>query len=155
MSEDQQSGDDAGRAGTRETEASRRETSEGTSLSQSILELDEVYRALGHPRRRYLCYTLHESDEWSLDELAAKIAAWDYDIDVEDVTDRQRDQVYVDLYHAHVPKLVELGVIRFDEDEETIDAAETATQVLRALEGMGATLDSNQEAHARESGGRE
>jgi hypothetical protein len=115
MSEDQQSGDDAGRAGTRETEASRRETSEGTSLSQSILELDEVYRALGHPRRRYLCYTLH----------------------------------------AHVPKLVELGVIRFDEDEETIDAAETATQVLRALEGMGATLDSNQEAHARESGGRE
>lgn len=30
------------------------------SLSQEILELDHVYEALGHPRRRYLCYTLFE-----------------------------------------------------------------------------------------------
>jgi hypothetical protein len=37
----------------------------------------------------------------------------------------------------------------FDEATETITTAEHAEQVLTALEGMGASLDSNQETHAR------
>lgn len=65
------------------------------------------------------------------------------------MTESQREEVYVALYHAHVPKLVDEGVLSFDEATETITAAENAEQVLAALEGMGASLDSNQEDHAR------
>lgn len=116
---------------------------------KEILELDHVYEALGHPRRRYLCYTLLEDTEWSLTDLATKIAAWENDISDHAVTDYQRDRVYVSLYHAHVPKLVEEEVITFDDTTETITAAENAEQVLAALQGMGASLDANQEEHAR------
>lgn len=57
--------------------------------------------------------------------------------------------MYVSLYHVHVPKLVDEGVITFDDGSETITPAENAEQVLAVLEGMGASLDSNQETHAR------
>ena len=115
----------------------------------SILEIEPVYQALGHSRRRYLCYTLLEDTEWSLTELATKIAAWENDVPEHAVTEAQREEVYVSLYHAHVPKLVDEGVITFDETTETITTAEHAEQVMAALEGMGASLDSDQETHAR------
>lgn len=116
---------------------------------KAILEVDCVYAALGHPRRRYLCYSLLEDTEWSLDELTTKIAAWENDIPDHAVTEHQREQVYVSLYHAHIPKLVDGGVITFDEVTETITPAEHADQVLGALEGIGGSLDNNQETHAR------
>ena len=116
---------------------------------EAILELDHVYQALGHPRRRYLCYSLLGQTEWSLTDLARKIAAWENDIPEHEVTNHQRDQVYVSLYHAHVPKLVGEQVITFDRRTETITPARNAEQVLAALNGMGATLDANQETHAR------
>lgn len=116
---------------------------------REILEIDPVYEALGHSRRRYLCYTLLEAAEWSLTDLARKIAAWEHDVPEHAVTDDQRETVYVSLYHAHVPKLVDEGVITFDETTDTIRPAEHAEQVVAALEGMGASLDSEQERHAR------
>ncbi len=114
-----------------------------------FLAIEPVYEALGHPRRRYLCYTLLENTEWSMTDLATKIAAWENDVPEHAVTEDQREKVYVSLYHAHVPKLVDEGVITFDESTERITTAEHAEQVLTALEGMGASLDSNQETHAR------
>jgi len=114
------------------------------------LDIEPVYEALGHSRRRYLCYTLLEDTEWSLADLATKIAAWENDVPDQAVTEDQREDVYVSLYHAHVPKLVDEGVVTFDDVTETITTAEHAEQVLAALEGIGASLDSNQEHHARE-----
>lgn len=114
-----------------------------------ILELDHVYEALGHSRRRYLCYTLLEDTAWTLNELARKIAAWENDVPNHDVTNHQQEKVYVSLYHAHIPKLVDDDVLTFDDATETVTPAANAEQVLIALEGMGASLDSNQESHAR------
>ncbi|WP_423999658.1 DUF7344 domain-containing protein [Haloarcula salina] len=132
-----------------EAESGTSAESEKQLPSPDVLEIEPVYEALGHPRRRYLCYTLLEDTEWSMSELAAKIAAWENDIPEHEVSADQREAVYVSLYHAHVPKLVDEGVITFDEATETIRAAEHAKQVLAALEGMGASLDAAQETHAR------
>lgn len=130
-------------------------TSDVSSVSEKqlppldVLEIEPVYEALGNSRRRYLCYTLFEDTEWSLTDLATKIAAWENDIPEHEVTENQRERVYVSLYHAHVPKLVDESVITFDETTETITTAKHAEQVMTALEGIGASLDANQETHAR------
>jgi len=116
---------------------------------KEILEINSVYEALYHPRRRYLCYTLFEDTEWTLTDLAVKIVAWENDIPEHAVTDHQRQQVYAVLYHAHVPKLVDEGVVTFDDVSETITPAEHTEQVLTALQGVGASLDGLQETHAR------
>ncbi len=114
-----------------------------------VLELEPVYEALGHSRRRYLCYTLFEDAAWSLTDLATKVAAWESDVPEHEVPADDREAVYVSLYHVHVPKLVDVGVIEFDETDETITKGPAAGRVLAALEGMGASLDTDQESHAR------
>lgn len=54
--------------------------------------------------------------------------------------------MYVSLYHVHVPKLVQQGVIGFDEATGMVSAGERAGQVLAALKPMGDSL-------GREDGG--
>ncbi|MFB6139709.1 MAG: hypothetical protein ABEJ26_04660 [Halosimplex sp.] len=149
MDDDRAGGDEPTTSADDRSATSAGAPSDATVPPAEILDLDHVYAALDHPRRRYLCYTLLEDDEWTLEELAAKVAAWEDGAPEREVTARRRENVYVSLYHAHVPKLVDLGVVAFDEGRETITPAEHAEQVLTALQGMGASLDANQETHAR------
>lgn len=116
-----------------------------------VLELDFVFKALSHPRRRYIVYSLLSNTQWTLTELARKLVAWERDIREEAVTDHDRDRMYISLYHAHIPKLVDLEILKFEDDgdEEIIVADEHAVQVLAVLEGAGASLDTTQETHAR------
>lgn len=123
---------------------------ESDAAPPAILELDHVFEALSTSRRRYLCYTLLESQEWTLGDLATKVAAWETDSPEQEVTSQQRETVYVSLYHVHIPKLVDDGIVTFDEETETIAPGEHTDQVLAVLEGIGASLDASQEAHARE-----
>lgn len=115
----------------------------------TILELDHVFEALAHPRRRYLLYTLVEEPEWSLDDLAAKIAAWEQDVPREALRAEDIDRVFIELYHSHIPQLVEDDIVAFDEATRTIRPAANAEQVLNILETAGGSTDSAQEHHAR------
>lgn len=139
---DESTGEDAA-----DLAVSFRETA-GRALPQETLEVDYVYEALAHARRRYLCYSLLEDTRRSLTELATEIVAWEDDVPEEAVTQRHRDRVYVSLYHTHVPMLVDAGIVSFDEANGTITAAENADEVLAALIGIGAGLESQDDAHA-------
>jgi DNA-binding transcriptional ArsR family regulator len=121
-----------------------------------LLELDEVFAALGDTRRRYLLYTLvNEKSEVPLTELAANIAAWEENKPVSEVTDDEHMDVYVSLYHIHVPKLVDVGIVDYQEAEDIIIQARNTEQVQAVLDGAGAELDSRQETHARDTDAEE
>ncbi|MDG5760323.1 helix-turn-helix domain-containing protein [Natronococcus sp. A-GB1] len=124
------------------------ETQQKPMFSELLLEMDTQFLVLSHPRRRYLLYTLAEQPQWSLRELATKIAAWEGDISEETVTADERDKVHVSLMHAHVPKLVDHDVIAFDRESEIISKGEHADQILKSLAGFGGSTDSGQESHA-------
>lgn len=119
---------------------------------RDVLELDEVFTALGHPRRRYLLYTLvNEQDEEELSDIATKIVAWEMDKPLTEVRDDERRRVHVSLYHSHVPKLADLGVLEYKEkEEEILVQARNAEQVQAVLNGAGAEHDSRQETHAKQ-----
>ena len=116
---------------------------------RSVLELQPVFEAIAHPRRRYLVYTLAEETEWSLDDLATKLAAWETDTPEANIATLTRQEMSTSLYHTHIPKLVDLDVIEFDAATETITPGPHAVQVLTVLEGAGGSLDNRQETHAR------
>ena len=121
-----------------------------------VLELDEVFEALDHPRRRYLLYTLvNGGNEETLPRLAARIAAWEQNTDVSEVTDEKQQKVHVSLYHSHIPKLAALGIIDYQEKKDIIVRAVNTTQVQAVLDGAGAELDSRQETHARDTDAKE
>jgi hypothetical protein len=117
--------------------------------SKDILELEFVFEALANSRRRYLLYSLLSNTNLAVQNLATKLVAWERNIPEERVTDPEREAMYASLYHTHIPKLVDLAIVEFEADEETIVADRNAVQVLAALEGLGASIDAAQETHAR------
>lgn len=121
----------------------------GLDSPPAFLELDHAFEALAHPRRRYALYTLLETTEWTLQDLAEKITAWENDVPESTLYDDEVERVYVSLYHNHIPKLVEDGIVVFDEPTETIQPGPNAEQVLAVLENAGGSHDIAQEAHAR------
>jgi DNA-binding transcriptional ArsR family regulator len=142
------------------TDTERRSNSSGENRplapAASVLELDEVFSALSHPRRRYLLHTLvNESSEESLSELATKVAAWKQDRTTDDVTREERRRVHASLYHSHVPRLADLDIVEYHKGDDIIVRARHTDQLKAVLNGAGAELDSRQEKHAqqRDTGG--
>lgn len=108
--------------------------------SPTTLDLDHVYEAVSNSRRRYVCYALLGSGEWSLDDLATRVAAWEAGVPDEEVTDERRRRLYVALYHSHVPKLAERGIVEFDAGRETVRPGPNARDVRLALGGIEARV---------------
>ncbi|SIR20484.1 hypothetical protein SAMN05421858_1818 [Haladaptatus litoreus] len=88
-------------------------------------------------------------EAWTLTELATKVRAWELEVPKSEVPEREVELTYASLHHAHIPKLVDHEVIEYDDKTETISPGTNAEQVVAALAGAGASLDTNQEHHAR------
>ncbi|KAB1191178.1 MULTISPECIES: winged helix-turn-helix domain-containing protein [Haloferax] len=87
-----------------------------TSLSK-----DELFRILSNSRRRQILYFLHRADEpITLKELAAMVASRENETTIEEVTDEERQRVYISLYQTHLPKLESAGLVRYDEEERNV-----------------------------------
>ena len=125
---------------------------EGVASAQSIdLEMLNLYHAFGsidHPRRRDLLEVLATDSVWTLKELATRLVAWEQDIEKAAIPSDLCDRMYVSLYHSYIQKFVEIGVIHFDEDTDTIARRIHADQVVTFLEGADASRDNQQEQHA-------
>ncbi|RLM57612.1 hypothetical protein DVK02_07600 [Halobellus sp. Atlit-31R] len=109
----------------------------GTPIDPAVLTLDDAFAVLNHRRRRYLLAQLARESELILEELAAKLVAWEERIDLIDVRSNCREQRYVSLYHTHVPKLVDADVIEFDEDEDRITPGVRAAELIDILAAIG------------------
>ena len=93
------------------------------------LSKDELFRILSSSRRRYIIYFLHEEGApVSLNDLATRIAAEENDRPVEEVTDSERQRVYISLYQTHLPKLEEADIITYDEDERMVSLSPETIQ---------------------------
>lgn len=108
------------------------------------LDLGVVLRVLDHPRRRYLVTTLvNGRSEAPLRELATEIAAREHDKPVTAVTERERAGVHTSLHHSHVPRLVDLGIVTYDTDDESVVRAANADRVRAVLHSAGVALNSD------------
>lgn len=94
--------------------------------------LTETFDLLTHPHRRYVLYYLtRESEAVDVATLAASLVEWDGD---HARTDRltRIENVTAGLYHTHLPKLADAGVIAFGPNMDSIE--------LRAIDGLGRFL---------------
>lgn len=118
-------------------------------FSTAVLSLDAVFAAISHPRRRYLLYSLRSQTELTLQTFAEELADWEADHRDAGVDNDPR-QVYVSLYHTHVPKLVEYDIVDFDDGTGVVTPGPNADSVLAALAGAGRGLDGAQQADVHE-----
>ena len=97
---------------------------------QDALSQDVAFDILSSPRRRYVLYYLKQEDRpVELGELANQIAAWENEIEVEDLTRQQRKRVYVSLYQTHIPKLEDAGIISYEADSGIVELAGRAADI--------------------------
>lgn len=116
--------------------------------------MDRVFDALSHSRRRLLLSALRNVSEPTLHELAARIASLERDRPQEAVAGETVERVYLSLYHAHVPKLVDHGLVRFDETDGTIALDEGAAPALDVLADARRRLDVERSARPDDPIGR-
>lgn len=116
----------------------------------STLELDLVFALLSESRRRYLLYHFLENDVGNVENLSARIAAWEADSSVREVDEDDRREVAVSLIHNHMPRLADHDVLEYD--DRNGDAVTTPTfeklrpflEQARAQEGTSTVPDRSQ-----------
>ena len=102
-----------------------------SSSNTERLSRDEVYDILSNARRRFVIYFLRDRREpVELSELSDRVAAWENDVPVEELTDQQVKRVYVSLYQTHIPKLEDTGIVEYDSDSGVV----SLTQEVSALD---------------------
>ena len=69
-------------------------------------------------RRRVLHYLSRRVGEVSLEDLARRIALWEG-------APEHPDLIQTSLYHSHLPRLVDGGLIRFDHERRTVSRRDT------------------------------
>lgn len=90
-------------------------------------QLDELFRLLSNPRRRYVLYHLtKESDSVTADDLATRIAMREAMDPEMNTNGNHINSVRASLRHTHLPKLEDHGVITVGPTSGTVELAEEA-----------------------------
>lgn len=90
--------------------------------NQTVLTEDELFELLSNQRRRHILYTLMcEGETVDIGELSQRIAAWEDDLEFEEVSSTDRKRVYTALQQSHLPKMDTAGVIEFDRDRGVVE----------------------------------
>ncbi|MBV0924079.1 hypothetical protein KTS45_07660 [Halomicroarcula limicola] len=81
----------------------------------------EIERVLADRRRRYLLYCLHlHSTPQPLPDIADQVTVWETSDPATERLD-ERLEIYLSLYHDHLPELVEAGVVTYRQTEDDVD----------------------------------
>jgi len=110
------------------SEPSVRETDEEDT--EADLSYDESFDLLSNHRRRYVLYYLQENgNPATLGDLADRIAAWENDVEMEEVSYDERKRVYTSLQQVHLPRMDDLDVIEFDDREGVVETGPAADEL--------------------------
>lgn len=94
---------------------------------EEALATEEVFDILSNTRRRSVLYHLKCNGSTSdLRTLTQQIAAWENDVEPEQVSNQQRMRVYTALRQSHLPKMDRKGIIDFDPDRGTVELRDSA-----------------------------
>ncbi len=96
--------------------------------------LDDLFEILASPRRRYILRCLRTHDPpLALADVADEVAVYEHDTDITDIAAEDIKRIYLSLYHTHIPKLAERGLVTYSQERDLVTLSETGKQ-LSAIE---------------------
>jgi predicted transcriptional regulator len=106
--------------------------SQSAESGPKSLPRSDIHDVLRNDRRRLVLERLRETGREAVSDLAEDIGAVESG---EDPPPRNvRQSVYVSLHQTHLPKLNDLGIVVYDDDEKEVSLAENADEVLVFME---------------------
>lgn len=111
----------------REQRDGRSEKPDDVMNSMEELTKDDVFEILSSSRRRQiLAYLYRHGGEADLRSLARNTATKETDGPVDDDVAKR---FYISLYQTHVPKLEEVGLVRYDRDTKVVELTDRIDEV--------------------------
>lgn len=99
--------------------------------SSGELSDDELFEVLANRRRRYAVHALKQetSDAAELGDVAEQVAAWEYDVDIDQVSYEERKRVYTALQQSHLPMMDDAGIVEFDKNRGVVEPTTTLEDI--------------------------
>jgi hypothetical protein len=111
------------------------ESEEPSPAEADVPSRDEVFTALSNARRRNVIrYLKTNGTEARVRDIAEQLAAWENDLEIPEVTYKQRKRVYTALHQSHLPKLADGGFIDYESDRGLVSLTEESRQLEVYLE---------------------
>lgn len=83
--------------------------------------LDVLFDVLADQRRRYALECLREfQTSMALPDLADEVASREQERPVPDIPAEEVKQVYMSLYHVHVPKMVDANIVEYTQEQDMV-----------------------------------
>jgi hypothetical protein len=112
--------------------------SAGTPPEQSGIDHDELFEVLSNQRRRFAIHYLKQrpDERVEMGELSRQVAAWELEVDPEQLSYEDRKTVHTALYQHHAPKLDEAGMVEYDASRGEVGLTETGETMDLYLEAV-------------------
>lgn len=88
-------------------------------------DADPRFAALAHQRRRDTLSCLHRHNVLALADLADELAVREYGTTIDGIPADAVTDVYLSLYHRHVPKLADANLVRYEQDRDLVAITDT------------------------------
>ncbi|MFP8889030.1 hypothetical protein ACLI4U_04580 [Natrialbaceae archaeon A-CW2] len=86
--------------------------------------IDEVFSVLAAQRRRLLLEVLVEYErEMTLPDAAEEVAQRETGRSITDLSAQQVSDIYISLYHDHLPRLVSAGLLEYEQENDLVALA--------------------------------
>jgi len=69
----------------------------------------------------------------TLPDLADEVAVWAADRSIDEIPAEEVKEVYMSLYHSHVPKLEEADLVTYDQEGDLVSITERGLEVGSSL----------------------
>lgn len=82
---------------------------------------DDLFGVLSNRRRRFTVHALKDEEgATKLGDVAEQVAAWEYDVDIEQLSYNERKRVYTALQQSHLPMMNDVGIVEFDKNRGVV-----------------------------------
>ena len=86
--------------------------------------VDEALQTLAHHRRRLTLAVIREHDEAvSLPDVADEVAVREHGRPLPELSAETVAEIYISIYHDHLPRLVDIGLIAYDQERDIVRPA--------------------------------
>lgn len=83
--------------------------------------VDEAFRLLANNRRRLFVQVMCAyREEVTLPDVAEEVASRETGLPVVEITPERIADVYISLYHDHLPRLVDAGLLEYDQERDLV-----------------------------------
>lgn len=97
-------------------------------------QLDRLFESLAHRRRRHVLVCLYEHHAMTLADLADEVAVKVYDQRLDKIPAETVKQIYLSLYHNHIPKLESANMVRYSQSADSVELGDAIGQAAPFLD---------------------